>query len=133
MKYLLPFVLLACSGTEKTTAQENQILEDRDGDGFNQEEDCNDNDAAVNPNGTEICDGTDNNCDGEIDEGVQNIFYADSDGDGFGSIHYPETKCPDENGEGPPGYVQNYNDCDDNHAESHPFVEGIQGGVEVWQ
>ena len=31
-------------------------------------QDCNDDDALVNPDATEICDGVDNNCDGRIDE-----------------------------------------------------------------
>jgi hypothetical protein len=42
---------------------------DNDGDGFNSNADCNDNDAAINPNATEWCDGMDNNCNGTVDEG----------------------------------------------------------------
>jgi hypothetical protein len=39
---------------------------DNDGDGFAVEDDCNDEDAAVNPDGEEtIGDGIDSNCDGE--------------------------------------------------------------------
>lgn len=31
--------------------------------------DCNDNNAAINPNAIEVCDGGDNNCNGQVDEG----------------------------------------------------------------
>ena len=33
----------------------------------------------------EICDGSDNNCDGNVDEGVTTTFYADNDADGYGT------------------------------------------------
>ena len=43
---------------------------DADGDGFNAEDDCDDAVAETNPDAPELCDGIDNNCDGEIDEGL---------------------------------------------------------------
>lgn len=33
----------------------------------------------------EVCDGTDNDCDGETDEGLKTTYYVDSDGDGYGA------------------------------------------------
>jgi hypothetical protein len=41
---------------------------DRDGDGFEEGEDCDDTNAARNPDAPEYCNGVDDNCDGEIDE-----------------------------------------------------------------
>ncbi len=53
--------------------------DDADGDGYSiAQGDCNDNDASVNPGAAETCDGVDNNCDGQIDEGL--TFDADGDG-----------------------------------------------------
>ncbi len=51
--------------------------DDIDGDGHVSSADCNDGDLDINPNAIEECDGIDNNCSGEIDEG------DDVDGDGF--------------------------------------------------
>ncbi len=42
---------------------------DADSDTYNECEDCNDNDSAAHPGAAEICDGTDNDCNWEIDEG----------------------------------------------------------------
>jgi hypothetical protein len=42
---------------------------DKDLDGYNQCVDCNDNNGAIHPMATELCDGIDNNCNGKIDEG----------------------------------------------------------------
>lgn len=43
---------------------------DNDGDGFKSNQDCDDNDATIYPGAPEVCfDGTDNNCNGVIDEG----------------------------------------------------------------
>ena len=38
----------------------------------------------ISPIATRLCDEIDNNCNDEIDEGVQNTYYIDFDEDGFG-------------------------------------------------
>ncbi|MCB9279877.1 MAG: T9SS type A sorting domain-containing protein [Lewinellaceae bacterium] len=77
--------------------------------------DCNDADPAINPAATEICDGIDNNCDGQIDEGVQTTFYADADGDGYGDPANTIEDCA-----APTGYVSDNTDCDDTDADEFP-------------
>src|SRR5690554_169720 len=55
---------------------------DRDGDGHADiacgGTDCNDLDANIHPGAIEICDEFDNNCDGELNEGLSCSFYAHS-------------------------------------------------------
>ncbi|MFT5681709.1 MAG: hypothetical protein ACI8RZ_002615 [Myxococcota bacterium] len=88
---------------------------DADADGYDESEDCDDANSVVNPGAEEICDGVDNNCDGEVDESVTTTFYADIDGDGFGDADSSTEAC-----EPPEGYVATGTDCDDFNAEVYP-------------
>ncbi len=70
--------------------------------------DCNDSSASVNPGATETCNSTDDDCDGDTDEGVTNTYYADGDGDGFGTSDTTQEACSE-----PTGFVTDATDCDD--------------------
>lgn len=95
---------------------------DNDGDGYygsqncSQGNDCDDNNAAIHPGAMEICDGKDNNCDGQIDEGLNKTWYKDADGDGY-TTGETQQGCSR-----PTGYVLSAQpgDCDDNNAAINP-------------
>ncbi|MCA1800690.1 MAG: hypothetical protein LC650_05300, partial [Actinobacteria bacterium] len=94
----------------------NNTFADVDGDGFCSDVDCDDNDSSVFPGAPELCDGIDNNCDGEIDEGVLNTYYADADGDGFGDPNNSTEACTQ-----PDGFVVDNTDlCPDDGNKSEP-------------
>ena len=88
---------------------------DADDDGWDVLSDCNDNNSAVNPGAVEVCNGLDDNCDGNIDEGVQNIYYQDSDNDTYGNVLMTAQACTV-----PSGYVTNASDCNDGNAFVNP-------------
>ena len=79
--------------------------------------DCNDLIAAINPLSAEICNAIDDNCNIEIDEGLTlYTFYADNDADSFGDATSPIDTCV----ETVPGYVTNQLDCDDTNPLIYP-------------
>ncbi|MFD0863377.1 putative metal-binding motif-containing protein [Sungkyunkwania multivorans] len=86
-------------------------------------QDCNDFEDTVNINAVEICDGIDNNCDGNVDEGVLSTFFRDADSDGFGIPFDTIMACSRPN-----GYVENDTDCDDTDASSYPGAPEICDG-----
>ena len=51
----------------------------------NNYDDCDDTNPDVYPGATEICDGIDNNCDGQVDEGIEAPLSTEQDGVCFGS------------------------------------------------
>ena len=66
--------------------------------GVDNGDDCNDQDAFVYPGAQEICDGLDNDCDGEIDNSIGDLWYLDADGDGFGDASESQQSCDGEGG-----------------------------------
>ena len=85
--------------------------------------DCDDTDAAVHPGASDdVCNGVDDDCDGDFDEGADgtSTFYTDADADGAGDPEAPVIGCTV-----PPGTVEHADDCDDDCADCHP------GGTEV--
>ncbi len=113
--YNFSFVVIPASDPGCMTA-----ITDNDGDGSPAEEDCDDNDPNNYPGNSETCDGLDNNCNGQIDEGLSLAYYQDNDNDGYGNINEVITDCAQ-----PSGYVTNSTDCDDSNAAINPGAMDI--------
>jgi len=118
-----------CDGTTDAAdtgcSEPRSVCIDNDGDGYGANGDpscpngtaidCNDNRASINPGVVEVCDGKDNNCDGQIDEGVLKTYYKDADRDGYGDPSISKQSC-----KRPRRYVKDNTDCDDSHSKIHP-------------
>jgi hypothetical protein len=127
-----------CNGSIDEDLAGNTYYLDADGDGVGAEilgefcqaplnsstidGDCDDTNAAINPQATESCNQIDDNCDGAIDEFLGTLYYADIDSDGFGNVNAPLIACDQ-----PTGYSTNGEDCDDSNAAVNPDAEEIPG------
>ena len=112
-------LLLALSCRSKDLELDTANL-DRDEDGYDQSVDCDDEDPAVHPDAIEVCNGLDDDCDGQADDAVGDLWYADADGDGFGDALAGSQSC-----DGSEGVVADATDCDDTVAEDHPGADEV--------
>ena len=115
---MLLILLIACDGdvSEPTV--------DADGDGYTTT-DCDDTAADAHPGAVEVCDGLDNDCNGEIDEVGGLTLHADADGDSYGDPALSATLC-----EPGAGWVGNFDDCDDTSADNYPGAEEVCDGID---
>ncbi len=96
---------------------------DLDGDHYTfNEGDCNDGNNTIYPGAEEICNGVDDDCDGDVDEGVKNTYYLDNDGDRFGDAGQTTQACS-----APDGYVADHTDCDDSSDAINPDASEVCG------
>ena len=79
----------------------------------------------MNPSELEVCDDLDNDCDGLTDDAddsrettADEVFYPDTDGDGYGDPNEPVAAC-----EPPEAYVEDDTDCEDSDPNFHPGAE----------
>jgi hypothetical protein len=91
-------------------------------------EDCNDDNIFINPNATEKCNGVDDDCDGETDEGCVIVtYYQDLDGDGYGTSISEQKEYK---AEGYSGWAESTGDCNDLNVAVNPGVSEICNGVD---
>ena len=118
---LLLLIALGCRTKDEVV--DSAVFIDEDNDGFDVLDDCDDTLASVNPDAAEGCNGLDDDCDGEVDEGVLLTVYTDDDGDGFGSGSLQACEITS-------GTADEGGDCDDTDDAVHPGADEICNGVD---
>jgi len=137
-----------CDGSidDSSSIDATVYFDDGDGDGFGDagspvaacaqpggtsvnDTDCNDANAAVHPNAGEVCNGTDDDCDGAID-GPASLdaatWYRDGDGDGFGLAGTETLAC-----DAPVDHVSDNTDCDDVRSDVNPDADEVCDPADV--
>jgi hypothetical protein len=94
--------------------------------------DCDDGDAAVHPAGLEVCNGIDDDCDGDLDDAdpsldasTRSTWYEDADGDGWGNASMSVDRC-----EVITGFVAASGDCLDLDAAVNPDASELCNGID---
>ncbi len=139
---LLALALSACGGKEEPLTPvvdagyllPSSVCLDNDGDGFSgtgdctgeASIDCNDREPSAFPGALELCNGIDDSCNGQIDEGLPVVaYYSDVDGDGVGAVKTGEgCKSP------PTGSVTQSGDCNDQDATIRPGQAETCNGID---
>lgn len=113
---------------------------DSDGDGFAVEggscgfKDCDDNDASINPGETEVCNGVDDDCDGQTDEGFTDEsrqYICQNNGYVWTNNGSNPNGCGNDTNEGSP-YEAIETSCDDIDNDCDGTVdEGCDGGEAI--
>jgi hypothetical protein len=135
-----------CDGTVDNGLPTQEFFVDADGDGYGaagstpqvscrtsvtgsvtNSGDCNDQSPSQRPGLAEICNKVDDNCDGQVDNGIAfTAWYPDADGDGAGSASaIPEMSCAPV-----PGKVQSATDCDDARTTAKPGAAELCNGAD---
>ena len=87
--------------------------------------DCNEYNSDIHPEAQEVCNDTDDDCNGLDDDGLTLVtYYGDGDQDGFASdIAQPLTRCAV-----PVGFTTEQGDCDDSDSTVFPGAPDICDG-----
>jgi len=135
--WLLATVLSGCKGCNGKTTDDTGGIDlskiDDDNDGYTADVDCDDDNADVYPDATEVCNGIDDDCDDAIDDedpgldtSTQDTWYTDIDDDGYGDDDTAEDACssPTENS------VILGGDCDDRDSDINPGELEVCDGID---
>lgn len=155
MRSVLPcLVLVGCGGgagdssTSCTPSDDGYAMfyEDRDGDGAGSADasqatcdgqppfptwvatdgDCDDTDDTRFPGNPELCNGLDDDCDDQADEGLPFVdYYVDGDADGYGS-GTATNACSDPG----TGFATLAGDCDDGDDQVNPGAAEVCNGYD---
>jgi len=89
--------------------------------------DCDDTNSQINPDGVEVCDALDNDCNGAVDDGANSVltWYADTDSDGYGDPNAAVESC-----DAPSGYVSDNTDCNDQLGMTNPGASEVCDGAD---